>query len=730
MAVDAYAPCPCGSGQKFKWCCQKVEAYAEKAQRLFEGGQIDAAVAAADEGLRKVPGNPWLTIRKAVYLIRDGREAEAKPVLEQLVQAHPEQVGGRLLLFQAVLVTEGPIAGVAHLQQVLPTLPPERREGMVPALRILAGLLREFDQVPAALKHLELAIDFAGGRSEAPRETLRLFDGLMSDANQSPWSRNIYRLAPPPADLDEGTRDRFAQALGWAGEGLWSGAAAAFETLAADGVPEADRNLGLCRLWMTEDTEAIAAIRRYLPYADESEDAVDLESLCQVMAVPERSDLVDEVHWIWTLRDRDRLLAALNAADRAEYEGTEPLDPDDPQSVEVESFDILDRPKPSGAIPTDPRQLPTIRGRVLVGQEIVILEGIDDGRLDGLSNWLSEVAGPAIPPAHPKSKQIRKVSRTESALQVLIWASPDLPAEQWNALAKERSAWITAEIWPKTPMPYLQGRTPLQAAKAGDARVALRAALCRMELRHEAARDPIDLPALRARLEVPAEPAIDPETVDLERLHIARLHQVPAASLDDDRLARLYDLAHRAAMILAIEHAALAIIERPGLLARPETGPLPVFSDLATVALSRGGKDEARKWLERGRQADPDERGANAADWDMIELRLLCRSEPPETWVPYLAVILDRYRDDPDSSITLLTTMVGLGLVQASPHPDQPGEFLLDSRPLQNLLARFGPRITTPEGNLGISAAQGKIWTPGSDAGTPGGGKKLILPGS
>ena len=32
MAVaDPYAACPCGSGQKFKWCCQKIEPFAERA---------------------------------------------------------------------------------------------------------------------------------------------------------------------------------------------------------------------------------------------------------------------------------------------------------------------------------------------------------------------------------------------------------------------------------------------------------------------------------------------------------------------------------------------------------------------------------------------------------------------------------------------------------------------------------------------------------------------------
>ena len=181
-------------------------------------------------------------------------------------------------------------------------------------------------------------------------------------------------------------------------------------------------------------------------------------------------------------------------------------------------------------------------------------------------------------------------------------------------------------------------------------------------------------------------------------------------------------------MPLAIERAAGAIVERPDLLTRPESGPLAVYGDLADLAISRGAQDEAFKWLERGRQADPAGRGVNAVRWDLTEVRLQTRCEAPTTWVPNLAVLLDRYRDDPESSPSLLSGLVAMGLVRVAPHPDQPGEFLLDSRPLQNLITRFGPRITTPEGTLGVSAAKGKIWTPDS-ASAAAGGKKLILPG-
>jgi hypothetical protein len=70
--VDPYSPCPCGSGQKFKWCCQKVESYAARAGKLHDGGQVEAALQALDEGLRKVPDNAWLLSRKALILVEEG----------------------------------------------------------------------------------------------------------------------------------------------------------------------------------------------------------------------------------------------------------------------------------------------------------------------------------------------------------------------------------------------------------------------------------------------------------------------------------------------------------------------------------------------------------------------------------------------------------------------------------------------------------------------------------
>src|ERR1700738_1022386 len=44
MSPDPYASCPCGSGKKFKWCCQPIHAEIEKAFRQQENGQHEAAL--------------------------------------------------------------------------------------------------------------------------------------------------------------------------------------------------------------------------------------------------------------------------------------------------------------------------------------------------------------------------------------------------------------------------------------------------------------------------------------------------------------------------------------------------------------------------------------------------------------------------------------------------------------------------------------------------------------
>ena len=718
-AVDLYAPCPCGSGQKFKWCCHKAEPYAEKAERLAGSGQLVAAMASIDEGLKKFPDNAWLLTRKALVAVRQGQPAEARGPLEEVLKGQPDHLGAHSLLVRVALETEGAISGVDQLQQALTMVSTEARPALGPLTQLVGVFLSEAGHVPSALKHLELAEELQPD-AEQGAAALRMVEG---NPGVSIWLRNRYRLGPLPAGLPVEPGDRYAEALIWASKGLWAAAAATFETLDADGIAGADRNLGLCRLWLADDEAAVPALRRHIGRVGATDDAVDLEALCQLIAPPSREDVVDHVHMIWPLKQHAVLIQALKASDRAHFEGKGPMDPDDPESFEVDQFALLSGPKPKGDLAgTQPGDLPRVVGRALVGAEIAILDAVDDGRLDGLARQFTALAGPAIPPAHPKTKTIEKVSRSASKLQSELWLPEDAAPADAARLQRLERARVVTETWPETPLPALSGKTPKQSAKAGGHEIALLAAIRQLEIVHTFFRDGVDFAAMRSSLGVkPAEP--QPADADIEALHLSRLADVPAEALDDDRLVALWTRSRTAVYPLAMERSGKVVVERPAAMDRPTVSRVTPYSDLANLALSRLDTAEAFEWIARGRREEPAHlRAASAVRWDMIEVRLRARSEPPDAWVPHLAIVLERYKEDRGASAAVLSNLVDMGLVQMQPNPDRPGEVILDTRALQAVMQRYGPKITTAGGQLGVSAAKGEIWTPNKPAAGAGGG--------
>ena len=217
--------------------------------------------------------------------------------------------------------------------------------------------------------------------------------------------------------------------------------------------------------------------------------------------------------------------------------------------------------------------------------------------------------------------------------------------------------------------------------------------------------------------------------MDVDRLPLARFDAIEPAKLDDEKLVRYLERARRAMLIREIEAAALAIVARPELLSSGKVDPVSLHADLASFADARGDRAEAQSWIDRGRQADsPSQKGQNAPLWDMIEVRLKARADRPESWVPELAVVMERYAGDQVANQVILMNLVEMGLVRMQPNPDSREDILLDSRPLQQLLAEYGPRVTTSSGRLGVSATKPEVWTPGGPA--SGGGGGLWTPGS
>jgi hypothetical protein len=378
-----------------------------------------------------------------------------------------------------------------------------------------------------------------------------------------------------------------------------------------------------------------------------------------------------------------------------------------------------------------PSEMPLVVGRIAVGAEAVTLQTRDDGRLDKTIDLFTAAAERTIPPAQPRTSVVGAVSRADHVLDVVCFPPPDMPPaarrEITTALLNER----LGTLWPETPIPWLNGKTPAQAARAGGFEVPLRAAFLLFE---ESGGGPgrqtrLDVPGLRARRGVPLEPPIDHASVVIDDLHLGRLALLDPKRLDDDRLLRLFERSREWGLVETVQTAARELTTRRGLVEREGFPAYGVYGELALGEAAKGRRDPAMEWARKGRAADRQARASvGAASWDMLELQIRLGTEEPETWVPELVVLLDRYERDAPATRVILAQLVQFGIVRLAP-PEYEGEGVaLDTTILQQLIARYGPRVQTAAGEVGVSAVRSGIWTPGGPAST-GEKPRIILPG-
>lgn len=752
MVVDPYSPCLCGSGQKYKWCCQKGEAFIERSLRHIEKKHFDAALTAIDEGLKKNPTNTTLLIQKADVLLYQKNVDEAENIYRSILTRMPEHPLVLGQITRLTLLKEGAVAGAAILQQTLGRVSEEQRRAFAPLVALIARELLRARHVKAAVEHARLAQKFAAG--DEGSEAASLAVALERSTEVALCNRNRDEFSPTPADLTGESRRLFEEALGWANQGLWSSAAAAFATLTSEPSASlaAERNYGLCSLFIADRKAAIASLRRAVGLLLDSNEAVELEALCQENEDWRSDDRVEHVQLTWPLKDREGLLARLNVDSACLQTETEDEDED-----EEEQEQSPDTSKPltylffnlpllkSFPDEIDLSRLPRCVGTIIVEQDSVILDTFDDGRLDGLSDRFVTLAGTAIPPAHPRTRVVDRPSR-ESVSHLLLWQQ--IETDDQSRLAKFRQAqhrYVIEEAWLNTPYSRLKGKTPLQAVGIPELVVPLRAMVLRAESRDFGFDTEYDFAALRRRLQLPDEPAIDPKTVDVRKLNLIRLHEVAVEELPDLMLGVCFEIALRYRISRLLVRTARALDARPDAIRAADISTYSVYSSLAVIEDAHGRSAEALELVNRGRKAErPEEGPGNAVRWDFLEIRIKMRSERPEDWVGQLAVVMERYRQSPTQNTQVLSSLIELGLASPVSVPERPGEIAIDVSLLRALLAQYGPRVTTASGQLGVSAANPQIWTPGStgpantgglwtpgatSSAGPDGGKKLIITG-
>lgn len=742
--MDSYSPCFCSSGEKYKFCCQKAESQIFKVENLVQSEQYEAALKAAQEGLKRFPETAMLVLQKAVIESRTGDIPGARRTLEAFLAKHNRHPGALFQYVAIINALDGPHAAAKELQRVLSRVTDAEKIQLDRLASDIAHAFMAKGFPVAGLGHLRLAMVWTGNNSPYLSEVV----GLLGNQATPIWLRTFHVFKQAPEGISAESAEAFNQSNFLANRGQWYEAIEALEALTDhDVVGPATFNRGLMYAYLGEDASAITCLRAYIGSIGETEEAVDLEAFCQELARKTDAELEDSIKLTWPIKSREQLVDLLDKSNRfvdlTETDNVEEtVGEDDPRLFYV----LLDKPFIQNFEEWSLDNIPSLAGTVMIDDKYITLTASDDGRLDEFADLLRDTAATAIVPAHPRTKHAGKIPKKD-VLDHPAWFLPDaLPREIYVQLKTEYTKKLFSEILPTKPLACLGGMTVEQAASGQvSSKIAARAMFRRVEVNSESPEETEVIEKYREKFNLPKEsvPNIRPVT----DIHVTRLKYLDLTQLSLPELENVARTAMNHALSDVHESAAREIITRTPQSDQEKVYVKMGYNELSMLLATNTKFDEAMALLKKGQDADPDgQTKQGRVDWELATLRVAVLGLPPEEWVPVLAALLEQYGNDQESGFKIFQTLLRIGLVRRVPDPENPGKSTLDASLLDYMLEKFAPRHRTIKADLGVSAGKPQIWTPGSDQkqggssvwtpgrgnsdkGQSGSGSKLIIPG-
>lgn len=725
--IESYGPCPCGSGLKYKWCCQKVESDMSLIARLYSSGQLETALEAAQEALKRNPEANVLIQWALSMLMELDRVDEGWKLAIDLVAANRGGVHPHSFLIFNSPDREPARGTVARIQDALEKLAANQRAGLQDSLRSAARTLSKQCETPTELKLLEIAAECEGRTT-----TSKLGIPIVADRSNPlilPVLKAPLNLFEAPERLDMERLAVFNEGLAQFRLHRWRKARSAFqEVLAAAPGPQVIWNLAVCQLLLLNLGPAEQLLKRYVAELDPaSAEAVDAEFLRLEIRLPKDDEVVEVVSMTWPIKDREKLLEILRGEDLLVEISNPEDEADGPKAL---LFCILSKPKVEAESLSleDWKRLPVSLANIFVTEDEVRLEGVDNGGLNKLVDRFRLLAGATIPPAHPRTRTVVKRPRDEvnTERRFYLGSLPNNQARRRMRVAAGEG--LALEEWPRTKLDSLAGKTPQEAADSKDPGllVTLRAEILRLQFRPTGQES--SFAPLRNRLGIEPEPSL-PLTHDIGRGSVTQAYPWRLFDIDprDFSIPEL-DAYLASANTFRIEKSCFLAYER--LLEDPElldqsTESARAVSLCAGILMDRHEVEAAKALLERTRKCLRPDAEIRFFMLDIEDLRVSMRSESPEIWVPMLEDALTRYMGRTPHGGTLFHFLVTTGLVETAEDPDDPDKRIADTRFLDQMIAHFGRKAQAARSG---GPAGSKIWTPGGPE--KAGGSVILTPES
>jgi tetratricopeptide (TPR) repeat protein len=603
--LDPYASCPCGSGKKFKWCCQAIYPGIQHALEQDAGGQHDAALRVMDQLTKEHPGNPEVWGQQARLLYANGKPEQAEQALEKAFAINPDYPFG-LLVRATMRHQEGELQGAMLLaRRAADAFDPEARDALGQVYYLLFDGELRLGRPVAARAALEQVAHLQPGAQEV-RETL---DNLFGPEGRLPASaRKKYELhKAAPA-----RREAWNRALSGAAPRL-SQLARGFEKLTTEDQSDAPAwyNLAVSLAWLGENRKAVDALERYLDLEGDEQAAASAAALGEVLRMGH--GMVDDADYCLrvaglTFRNPEPINRLLNDWNQARR-----LAPVQTQQENVFEALVLDTSS-SGLVTVGRPATDAAR----MGAYLIIIGN------------LLRLSGPVKEPFERVRDEVRQklglglteleVRRGPLPFHEVIAEAVTFPfasenEEKGAEKVLDNAARYYEDTWIHQPRRSLGGVAPVDAAGSPKLRKRLRGVIGFIE---ECAQGTVvgkyQFDRLRRKLGLtgaapPAATGAAPAAVaaDLSALGAAELAALKPQTLSDEQLEQAYQAAHRLDAQELAEHFATALVARPVQPARPDR--YPWFSFLTQKALRDGQLDAALDFVNEGERVDCEHNG-------------------------------------------------------------------------------------------------------------------------
>jgi tetratricopeptide (TPR) repeat protein len=656
MPLEPYSPCPCGSGKKFKWCCQPIGAEIDRALRQDAEGQHEAALRLIDEVAARHPDNPEVWGRKAQLLYQNDRVDAAEETLQKAFDINPNYPFG-LLLRGMFRFYEGEVPGALLLfRKAVEAYDPVARDALSQLYEYIADCELKLNRPVAAHAAFRIALRCRPDRDEVRQALDRLF-GQQSPLPAS--ARRNYSFRSPAPDVGGLRRASWSEALGSSVDSpRLSEPARIFARLIEEDPKDAAAwyNLAVARAWLGDNRPALEALDHYVELEADEEKAGEAWALGEVLrmgqGLEEEADHLEH-SVVYQIRDPRPVGALLQEWDKSNRFLVM-------EAAQEEGMvrALVMEPASRLATTTGPANQPVrVAAHLLVVGQLLRLWHPQKETLGRITQEVAQKAGKGLTEG---AERVTHGNYGDVVLEAVVFVPGVKEKEQVEQYVRDYAGRFFEDTWIHRPLKSLNRVPPVDAAGHRTLRKKLRGVVQFLqECAVGGVVEAYDFDRLRRKLGLlggAAAPPAEGAAPDIGALGAAELAGLPVTTLPPEQLETAYQTALKLdAQELATRFAQELVSRSP----RPDRSPWYFY--LIKRALAEGNTDEALSTLDEGERADCEHNeGQRRNDFELRRGQVHTRRGEADLAHQVFASLLERVPSNLDYQGTATEAMLSL----------------------------------------------------------------------